>query len=78
MDPSYPEIADEAGVSGEVELLIVINEYGEVIKADLKKEDPKGYGFKEACLEVIFHYKFRPALKANIPVKMEYIYPFEF
>ena len=75
---TYPPLAQEAGVSGEVELQIVIDEYGQVSKAEVAKEDPSGYGFKEACLEVIYQFKFRPAMKDNIPVKMEYIYPFSF
>ena len=75
---TYPSLAQESGLSGEVELLIVIDENGDVIKAEVIKEDPHGYGFKNACLSVIYQFKFRPAIKENIPVKMEYIYPFSF
>ena len=75
---TYPSLAGESGLSGEVELLIVIDENGDVIKSEVIKEDPEGYGFKDACLSVIYQFKFRPAIKENIPVKMEYIYPFSF
>lgn len=78
LQATYPPSAEESGISGEVELYIVIDENGDIIKAEVAKETPQGYGFKEACLEVIYQFKFRPAMKKNIPVKMEYIYPFNF
>ena len=74
----YPASAADAGIGGEVELQIIIDESGKVIKAIPRSEDPRGYGFAQACMDAIFQYKFRPAMKENVPVKMEYIIPFKF
>ena len=74
----YPAAAADVGIGGEVELQIIIDESGKVIKAIPRSEDPRGYGFAQACMDAIFQYKFRPAMKKNVPVKMEYIIPFKF
>lgn len=76
--PDFPAAASAVGISGYVELVIVINEAGEVVKAEVQAEDPEGFGFGEAAIQAAYRWRFRPAEKNNVPVKMEYILPFNF
>ena len=73
--PDYPQDALDAGIAGEVFLIIVIDETGSVTSARVLKENPQGLGFGEAAVSAAYNWRFRPAEKENIPVRMEYEVP---
>ena len=75
--PVKPPAASAAGVSGAVELELVINENGSVESVKVLSAT-EGYGFKESCVNIAWQWKFRPALIKNIPVRCRRIQPFRF
>jgi TonB family protein len=57
--PAYPPAARAAEVEAEVPLEIVVDASGRVIDANVRTR--AGYGFDEAALSAIRHYRFSPA-----------------
>ncbi|HMB01100.1 MAG TPA: energy transducer TonB [Spirochaetota bacterium] len=76
--PDYPAEAEDAGITGIVDLLLVIDENGNVTSVQAVKEEPQGFGFADAAVNAARGWRFRPAEKNNIPVKMEYLRKVEF
>ncbi len=75
--PKKPQAAEAAGVSGEVEVEFVVDESGKVISVKVLKST-EGYGFKEAAVNAVWSWKFKPALYKKIPVRVRLIQPFKF
>ena len=71
--PEYPSDAETAGISGYADIAITIDESGMVSAVSIEAEEPAGFGFGEAAMNAAYSWKFRPAQKENIPVRMEYI-----
>jgi len=67
--PDYPEIAKKAGVEGRVHMLIVVNEEGNVIEAEVLVAIPVGI-FEDAARKAIMQWKFRPAMQRDKPIKV--------
>lgn len=76
--PRKPQAAEAAGVTGEVEVEFVVDEGGKVISAKAVKVNPDGYGFKEAAVNAIWEWRFKPATYKKIPVRVRYIVPIRF
>ncbi len=72
----YPEKAKEDGIQGIVEIEIVVDEFGEVQKADIVK------GLRPDCDEsariAVYYTKFKPGLQRGKPVKVQFVVPIEF
>jgi len=72
----YPEKAKEDGIEGIVEIEIIVDEFGEVEKADVVK------GIRPDCDEsariAVYYTKFKPGLQRGKPVKVQFIVPVEF
>jgi protein TonB len=73
--PIYPQLARKAGITGTVNIEILINTNGEV-------EEPrvvKGHIMLiDAALEAIKQWEFYPGLQRNRPVKVRMIIPVQF
>jgi TonB family protein len=67
VDPVYPSLAREAELEGSVGLLIVIDELGNVERAEIVVSVP---GLDEAAVEAVLKWKFEPARQRNIPVRV--------
>lgn len=76
--PRMPQAAEAAGVTGEVEIEAVVDESGKIISAKAVKVSTEGYGFKEAAINAVWTWKFRPATFKKIPVRQRLIIPFRF
>ncbi len=72
----YPKAAEEAGLEGNVGLLVEISETGDVSMVEVVR--PAGHGFDEAAVEAAKQFKFKPAETAEgpIPVQVEFDYGF--
>jgi len=75
--PDYPSIARKAGVEGKVLLTIVIDEEGNVIKADVVFASPAGI-FEDAAIKAILQWKYKPAKQRDKPIKVAMGYTMEF
>lgn len=70
VDPKYPSLAFERGVEGKVAINVLISESGDVIETALIKGIPGPYGFDEDCTEAVKQWKFIPAFKNGVKVKV--------
>jgi TonB family protein len=72
----YPEKAKEDGIEGIVEIEVLVDEFGEVQKADIFK------GIRADCDEsakiAVYYTKFKPGMQKGKPVKVQFIIPVEF
>ncbi len=75
--PKKPQSAEAAGISGYVELEIVIDETGKVASIKVVKAT-EGYGFKEAAVNAVWTWRFKPATVKKIPVRIRVIQPINF
>lgn len=71
--PDYPTDAENAGITGYADILITVDENGSVTSAKIVEENPQGFGFGDAAAAAVYKWRFRPAEKENIPVRMEYV-----
>ena len=67
VDPVYPDLARQAELEGSVGLLIVIDELGNVERAEVVTSVP---GLDEAAVQAVLRWKFEPARQRNIPVRV--------
>jgi protein TonB len=59
IEPEYPEPARRLGIEGKVVLKLLIDQEGKVEEVvEIVSEEPKGFGFKDAVMKVIYKYKF--------------------
>lgn len=68
----YPPRAQREGVSGTVDVLLVVNEMGMVEQVSPIKEDPTGYGFYKNCVDYVKKIRFKPAMLQKIPVRQRF------
>ncbi len=59
MAPEYPRKAARAGISGWVDVRIVVDRDGTVRTAQVVAAEPKG-AFDEAALNAVVHWRFQP------------------
>lgn len=67
--PTYPEVAREAGIEGRVVLSLVVDEEGRVIDAEVIVAQPPDV-FEEAALEAVKQWRYEPAHQKGEPVKV--------
>jgi TonB family protein len=73
---NYPLEAKRRKVEGIVKVLVFIDEYGTVEKAEVV--EGLGYGTEDAAQITVFYTKFKPGLLRGKPVKVQMIVPVEF
>jgi protein TonB len=67
---SYPSFALRQKVEGTVELSVLVDESGKVTDAQVVAGSGGKMGLNEAALEYVKKWKFRPATKDGVPVKV--------
>lgn len=72
----YPDKAKEDGIEGVVEVEVTVDEFGEVIDANVIKGI--GYGCDESARIAVYYTKFKPGLQRGKPVKVQITVPVEF
>jgi len=70
VEPKYPSYALSRGVGGKVIFNVLISENGDVIEAALLRGIKGPYGFDEESEKAIRQWKFVPAFKDGIKVKV--------
>jgi periplasmic protein TonB len=76
-EPEYPEIARRMGIGGKVRLAIGIDRKG-IVKS-VRVLEKAGYGMEEKAVSAAWHYRFRPARRADgEPVDFVITYNFTF
>lgn len=76
VDPKYPAILKQAGIEGDVDVTVTINEQGQIQKIDASNaSDPR---FIPAAMEAVRQWEFAPATKGDVPIKAEVTIPFRF
>ncbi len=73
--PTYPELAQEAGISGVVRVNVLVGKDGRVKKA-VAVDGPEL--FRDAAVEAAKKARFKPALQGRNPVEVWVIIPFNF
>jgi TonB family protein len=76
VDAAYPEEARKEGLSGDVRMIITIDEKGTVTDASVTA--PAGHGFDEAAIAAVKQFEFSPAEVDGKPaaIQIEYVYHF--
>lgn len=67
-DPPYSEEARKAKYSGTVSLIIIVDAAGNVTDAQVIK--PAGLGLDEKALDTVRTWKFKPAMRNGVPVRV--------
>jgi TonB family protein len=70
VDPKYPLQAFNMGISGTLTVNALINETGDVVRTEILKGIKGGYGFEKSAETAIRQWKFRPAEKDGVPVRV--------
>jgi len=65
-----PPLAKQLRKTGQVIVRVMVDENGNVGDAKLVSEAPKGFGFGQASLEAAQMFKYKPARKGSIRVKV--------
>ena len=73
----YPDMARQAGIEGKAVVSCVVDENGNVLKAEVIKEDGN-VGFGQAAIDVIMKAKFNPARQRDKAVKVRISVPVVF
>ena len=77
INPTYPEIAKEAGIEGTVYIEAGIDEKGNVVSAAVLKGVPNT-GLDEAALEAVLRSKWKPARQRDKKVAVKITIPIKF
>jgi TonB family protein len=70
VEPKYPLQAFAMGISGTVTVNALISETGDVLRTEILKGIKGGYGFEKSAETAVRQWKFRPAEKDGIPVRV--------
>jgi len=58
------------GISGTITVNALISETGDVLRTEILKGIKGGYGFEKSAETAVRQWKFRPAEKDGIPVRV--------
>ncbi len=76
VEPEYPDVARRAGLEGDVFVLLIVDEKGNVASAQVvKSTNPI---FNEAALKAVKQWKFSPGYQRDKPVKVRLMQPIHF
>jgi TonB family protein len=70
VQPTYPEMALRMGIEGTVTVNALISETGDVIQTAVIGGVRGSYGFDRAAESSMKQWKFKPAMKDGVPVKV--------
>ena len=70
VDPKYPLQAFNMGISGTVIVNALIAETGDVLRTEILQGVKGGYGFEKSAETAVRQWKFRPAEKGGVPVRV--------
>jgi protein TonB len=70
IEPRYPPLALNMGLGGTVTVNTLISETGDVVRTEILQGIKGGYGFERAAESAIRQWKFNPARKDNVNVKV--------
>lgn len=76
--PKYPEMAQKAGIEGEVYVKVYVDKNGDVLKAIVLKDSGANVGFEEAAIAAALKGKWKPAMQNKQPVGVWVAYPIKF
>jgi protein TonB len=68
--PRMPPLAQQMRKSGQVIVRVLVDQNGSVSDARLVSENPKSFGFGQAALDAASKFKYKPARKGNVRVKV--------
>jgi TonB family protein len=75
VQPIYPAAAKAAGVSGTVEVRVLISEQGQVLEAEIVSGPEQ---LRDATLAAVRQWIFKPMVIGNYPVQVEGALTFKF
>jgi TonB family protein len=70
VEPKYPPLALRSGAAGTVTVNALISETGDVLRTEILKGIKDGFGLEDAALAAIQQWKFRPARKDKVDVRV--------
>jgi TonB family protein len=70
VDPKYPPLALRSGVGGIISVNALISEKGDVLRTEILKGVKDGFGLEGAAEMAVRLWKFRPAQKDGVNVKV--------
>lgn len=73
VQPEYPRMAKQMGLTGVVYIQALVDINGSVLKAQVKKSSDSPI-LDEAALDAAFKNKYSPALRANTPIRVWVVY----
>ena len=76
--PTFPDMAQRAGVSGKVTAQVYVDKKGEVKKWRIVQAKPPDLGFEQEVEKVLPKWKFTPAIQQGNPVGVWIAIPFNF
>ncbi|HHQ48983.1 MAG TPA: energy transducer TonB, partial [Acidobacteria bacterium] len=68
--PEYPPLARRTKASGEVRLRALVGPDGSVEKVQILKVSRTGVGFEKAAERAVRQWRYRPATKRGVKVRM--------
>ena len=74
--PTYPVLLRAKGITGEATIQLVVDVDGSVRDAKIVKQTHEAFG--EAALECVKKWKYRPALRDGVPVRVRMQVPIHF
>ncbi|MBU8933760.1 MAG: energy transducer TonB [candidate division Zixibacteria bacterium] len=77
IDPKYPRLAEQAGITGVVWVKALVDESGSVLKAIVGKTSGTT-SLDEAAVEAAYKYKYKPAIQNGRPIKCWVTYKVDF
>jgi protein TonB len=75
--PAYPKLAKQAGLTGIVQVQLLVDEQGNVLKSQVAKSSGVA-SLDEAATEAALKCKFKPAIQNGRPIKIWVTFPFIF
>jgi len=70
VEPSYPPIAQQKQIEGQVSATLLIAESGEVLQVQILQVEPSNMGFDKAAEKALKKWLFKPAEKDGVPVRV--------
>jgi len=70
VEPRYPPIALRSGAAGTVTVNALISEKGDVLRTEILRGVKDGFGLEDAAETALRQWKFRPARKDGVNVKV--------
>jgi len=70
VDPKYPRIAERIRVDGDVEAEALVGPDGSVEEVRILRTSHTNVGFEDATEEAVLQWRYKPATKNGVKVRM--------